>query len=305
MALGNPGDLTHKTVHALTIDVEGFAESHAQSVAVAPDLLEAPLMDREIEENLSVTLDLLAEHRVTATFFFLGRIAQTSPGLVRRVADAGHEVGCHSYYHRRITGQTREQFRSQMAEAKARLEDVSGREVIGFRAPDFSITAEVKWALDELAEAGFRYDSSVVPTGLHDVYGMPGVSEDVFRWPNGLVEFPLPVARVLGASFPIGGGGYFRLYPLGLTRMYYRRRSRRGQATVFYIHPYEIGPAAPRLTGLTFARRFRHYVRLSKGLKRLPSLLQDAAFGTMSDVLLKMGFLSRDNRGGICHEDAR
>ena len=134
---------------------------------------------------------------------------------------------------------------------------------------------------------------------------MPDVPEEVFRWPNGLIEFPLPVVRALGASFPVGGGGYFRLLPLTLTRMFYHRQSRRGRATVFYIHPYEIGPAAPRLAGLSLTRRFRHYVRLSKGNKRLRRLLQDVPFGTMADVLVKMGFLSRDDCAEICREDAQ
>jgi polysaccharide deacetylase family protein (PEP-CTERM system associated) len=288
-------DLTHRTVHAFTVDVEAFAESHDESVTVDPALLDLQTMDREIEANLSVTLDLLSEHRTTATFFFLGRIARTAPHLVRRVADAGHEIGCHSLHHRRITGQSEGDFRAQLTEAKGRLEDASGKAVIGFRAPDFSITDDNRWALDALADAGFRYDSSIVPTGLHDVYGMRDVPEDVFRWPNGLVEFPLPVVHILGGAFPIGGGGYFRLYPLALTTRFYRGQTRRGRATVFYIHPYEIGPAAPRLTGLSPARRFRHYVRLSKGKKRLSRLLRVAPFGTMAGVLTAIGFLDGDN----------
>ena len=281
----DPIDSARKTVHALTVDVEAFTESHEQSVTVDPALLDTSAMDREIDENLSVTLDLLSEHQTTATFFFLGRIGQTAPHLVRRAADAGHEIGCHSLYHRRITGQTEGEFRAQLGEAKSRLEEACGREVIGFRAPDFSITAESKWALDVLTESGFRYDSSIVPTGLHDVYGMRNVPEDVFRWPNGLIEFPLPVMHFLGQSFPVGGGGYFRLYPLMVTKRFYRRQAKRGKATVFYIHPYEIGPVAPRLPGLSLTRRFRHYVRLDKGRERLPRLLRAASFGTMADVL--------------------
>jgi polysaccharide deacetylase family protein (PEP-CTERM system associated) len=291
----NPRESTHETVHAFTVDVEGFAESHQQSVAVDPALLEPSAMDREIEENLSATLDILCEHGITATFFFLGRIAQTAPRLVRRVADAGHEIGCHSLYHRRITGQSEGDFRAQLTEAKERLEDASGKEVIGFRAPDFSITNENRWALDALADAGFRYDSSIVPTGLHDVYGMQNVPEEVFRWQNGLIEFPLPVVHLLGVSFPVGGGGYFRLYPLAVTTRFYRRQTLKGRATVFYIHPYEIGSVAPRLTGLSRTRRFRHYVRLSKGAKRLPQLFQAASFESMAGVLAAMGFLNAGN----------
>lgn len=280
-------------MHAFTVDVEGFAESHEQSVTVDPALLESSARDREIATNLALTLDLLSEHKTSATFFFLGRIAQTAPHLVRRVADAGHEIGCHSLYHRRITGQSAGEFRTQVSEAKSRLQDAGRKEVIGFRAPDFSITAANKWALDVLAETGFRYDSSIVPTGLHDVYGMQNVPEDVFRWPNGLIEFPLPVAHVLGGAFPIGGGGYFRLYPLMVTRRFYRRQTEHDRATVFYIHPYEIGPAAPRLDGLSLSRRFRHYVRLDKGRKRIARLLEAAPFGTMADVLKAKGYLDQ------------
>jgi len=277
--------------HALTIDVEGFAESHAQSVHVDPALLEPAASDREIAENLDVALGLLAERDCRATFFFLGRIAKSSPELVRRVADAGHEVACHSLFHRRITGQTAEEFRAQLTEAKARLEDASGKRVIGFRAPEFSIGGSNRWALDELVACGFLYDSSVVPTGLHDVYGMPGVPRAVFRWPNGLVEFPLPVLKFLGLSLPVGGGGYFRLYPLHLTIHYLRRRARRGSPLVFYLHPFEIGPVAPRLPGLSMARRFRHYVRLGQGRERFSRLLSAVPFTTMSDVLARAGFL--------------
>lgn len=279
-------------MHAFTIDVEGFAESHEQSVTVDPALLDPSAMDREIETNLAVTLDCLAAHNVSATFFFLGRIARTSPQMVRRVADAGHEIGCHSLLHRRVTRQTPDEFRSQLTEAKSRLEDVGGKGVIGFRAPDFSITAANMWALDVLSDAGFRYDSSIVPTGIHDVYGMTNVSEEIFRWPNGLIEFPLPVMHVMGQALPAGGGGYFRLYPLMVTTRYYRTQSKRGRATVFYIHPYEIGPAAPRLDGLSSVRWFRHYVRLRKGRPRIDTLLRAASFGTMASVLMDKGFLN-------------
>lgn len=282
-------------MHAFTIDVEGFAESHAQSVTVDPALLDASAMDKEIDTNCAVTLDCLAAHDVSATFFFLGRIAQTLPQLVRRVADAGHEIGSHSLFHRRITGQTADEFRSQLREAKARLEDAGGQEVIGFRAPDFSITASNMWALDVLAETGFRYDSSIVPTGMHDVYGMTGVSEHIFRWPNGLIEFPLPVMHVAGQAVPVGGGGYFRLYPLMVTKRFYRKQTSRGRATAFYIHPYEIGPVAPRLDGLSLTRRFRHYVRLGKGRGRIERLLTAAPFGTMASVLRAKGFLDGNN----------
>lgn len=276
---------------AFTIDVEGFAESHAQSVSIGASFLDVGVMDREIEENLAVALELLKEYGVSATFFFLGRIALSAPHIVRRVAEAGHEIGCHSLNHLRITGQSQTEFRSDLRSAKAALEDASGERVIGFRAPDFSISSGNPWAFDDLLDAGFRYDSSVVPTSIHDVYGMTDTPADIFRWPNGLIEFPMPISKLFGFEIPIGGGGYFRLFPLIWTLRAFKRRDRRIQPAAFYIHPYEIGPAAPRLPGLSLARRFRHYVRLAGGAERIAPLLKAVSFTTMAEVLQSHGFL--------------
>ena len=277
---------------AFTVDVEGFAESHVQSVRIDDAYLDHAVMDREIEANMQVTLDLLQGHGIRGTFFFLGRIARTSPQIVRRTADAGHEIGCHSLNHLRITGQSRDDFRRDLKSAKSALEDASGAQVIGFRAPDFSIGAGNLWAFDELLEAGFRYDSSVVPTTIHDVYGMTNVPETVFKWPNGLVEFPMPVTRVLGSRIPVGGGGYFRLFPLSWTIRAFSSRNAKSQPATFYIHPYEIGPVAPNLPGLSLARRFRHYVRLKDGANRIKPFLNALTFGSMADVLVSHGFLA-------------
>jgi len=276
--------------HAFTIDVEGMAESHAESVAVGAALLSDDRNDREVEENLGPTLELLSASGRRATFFFLGRIGQTAPHLVRRVADAGHEIACHSLHHRRITGQTQEEFRRDLLIARAGLENAGGQPVVGFRAPDFSIGEANRWALDVIWESGFRYDSSIVPTSIHDVYGMKGIPESIFRWHNGLIEFPLPVVHLFGTALPIGGGGYFRLYPLSVTRLFYERRTRSRRPSVFYIHPYEIGPSAPRLSGLSMGRRFRHYVRLDRGRERLLPLLKAVPFDTMANVLRAAGF---------------
>lgn len=283
-------------VCAFTVDVEGFAESHAQSVRINESYLDLPTMDREIEENLGVTLAMLEAHQVKATFFFLGRIAHSAPKLVRRVAAAGHEIGCHSLNHVRITGQSRDEFRRDLRDAKSALEDAAGTEVIGFRAPDFSIGKTNEWAFDELAEAGFAYDSSVVPTAVHDVYGMRGVPKAIFRWHSGLVEFPMPVRRILGRDIPCGGGGYYRLFPLSWSLRFFRDRHSRAMPTSFYIHPYEIGPVAPGLPGLSLARRFRHYVRLGRGAERIPPLLRAVPFTTMAQVLTNGGFLNASDR---------
>lgn len=279
------------SVCAFTVDVEGFAEGHAQTVRVDSALLDPAAMDSELDANLGVTLDLLARHSTRATFFFLGRIAQSSPRLVRRVAEAGHEIGCHSLHHVQIHRQGREAFRRDLRKAKSALEDAAGLEVVGFRAPHFSLVRDSLWAVDELSAAGFRYDSSVVPTRVHDDYGLMGVPAGLFAWPNGLVEFPMPVFGLPGLAIPGGGGGYFRAFPVWWMKRFLQSRSRRSLPTVFYIHPYEIGPVAPRLPGLGPWRRLRHYLRISQGIDRLTPLLESVTFTTMSQVLEDAGYL--------------
>ena len=131
--------------------------------------------------------------------------------------------------------------------AKKSLEDVSGEMVLGFRAPDFSITKSNRFALDILREVGFQYDSSIYPTGLHAVYGIREVVPYIHRLPNGLIEFPLPTINLFWNRVPFGGGGYFRLYPIIVTKLLIRRMNKAGHPCMVYIHPYEVGPVIPVL----------------------------------------------------------
>ena len=278
------------TLNCFSVDVESFAESNVQSFPIPAGYLDRKTGDREIERNMAVVLDLLAECNVRGTFFFLGRLARDLPAVVRTAADAGHEIACHNYEHLRVFGTEKEEFRTRLAAAKNDLEQVSGQPVRGFRAPDFSITAGSLWALDVLKDLGFVYDSSIYPTGLHDVYGIAGAQPVIHRLPNGLVEFPLATFRFLGKGIPFGGGGYFRLYPLFVTRFLIRRSNARGVPCMVYIHPYEVGPEIPVIPGLSASRRFRHYYHCRDGHRRLRELLTACRLTTAAEILKEQGF---------------
>jgi polysaccharide deacetylase family protein (PEP-CTERM system associated) len=278
-----------RVTNALSVDLEGFVESNQESFPIPARYLDRAGESREIERNTEVTLALFEQHRVRATFFVVGRIARDLPGVVRAIAAAGHEVGCHNYEHRRVFGLTREQFREGMRRALADLQDVAGQTVHGFRAPDFSITRESLWALDVLRELGLGYDSSIYPLRGHDVYGIGDVDPWPHRLPNGLVEFPLSSVAVGRRRLPFGGGGYFRLYPLALTHLLARLTNRVGRPFMFYIHPYEVGPEIPLIDGLPRLRRFRHYHNTRNGRARLGDLLQSYRFAPVRDVLEENG----------------
>lgn len=272
-------------LNCLSIDVEGFLESNLESFGVNGAPHDQPREDDEIVRNLDATLELLQAAGVRATFFFLGRVARHLPKTVRQVAAEGHEIASHGDEHRRLFGLQPADFYRQMDRSKKLLEDLAGAAVLGFRAPEFSITRKTWWALDVLRDLGFAYDSSIYPFGLHDVYGMAEAEPDIHLLHNGMVEFPLSTFSVLGRRLPFGGGGYFRLYPLSLTRACVRAANRAGRACMVYLHPYEIGPVIPRVAGLSRQRRFRHYHNVGTVPRRLSSLLRQAPFAPAVEVL--------------------
>jgi polysaccharide deacetylase family protein (PEP-CTERM system associated) len=287
----------HEVVNCFSIDVESFSESNVESFPIHSRHLDRGRQNREIETNMDFILGLLAEHNVKATFFFLGRVARELPQIVRSVAQQKHEIACHSLAHFRLYGLKPEVFAEQLRDAKELLEDASGQQIFGFRAPDFSITQESAWALDALRKAGFFYDSSIYPFGGHDVYGIAGASPQVHRLANGLIEWPLATIPVLNRRLPFGGGGYFRLYPLAFTEFCFSRLNHQRKPCMFYIHPYEIGPAIERITGLSNLRQFRHYFHCGKLDRRLARLLKKFRFAPAIAALRQMGYMTEMTSG--------
>lgn len=274
------------TLNAFTVDVEDYF----QVSAFERDVQRATWNDlpSRVVENTHRLLELLGRNGVRGTFFVLGFVARKFPGLVRQIHAAGHEIGSHSFWHRLIYTQTPEQFRADLRHSKAVLEDAAGVPVTAFRAPSFSITRRSLWALDVLVEEGFQSDSSIFPTH-HDRYGIPGAQPTIhtLHTPSGsLTEFPPSIARCGRMALPVGGGGYFRLYPYAISRLLLQRIVRHEQRPfMFYVHPWEVDPDQPRLRAGSGVSRFRHYVNLASTEQKLERLVRDFPLGRMCDVL--------------------
>ena len=279
-------------INALTIDVE---DNHR---IVARNLLHkhGPPTERVLR-NTHRILDHLADGSVRGTFFVLGEVAETFPGLIRAIVDAGHELGVHGFHHYEIHRLTRERFREEVRDCKALLEDLSGMAIQGHRAPTFSITPQTRWALDILAEEGFKYDSSVFPFHRDERYGWADFPLDIHQMTldNGrnIVEAPLPVVSILWKRLPACGGGYLRHFPYWYTRWAMSRVTRHRPAIV-YLHPYDIDTAPPpdwlrkdlSTTGsrvrlyLSHQRRNRHTVE-----RKLVRLLDTFSFAPLIEVI--------------------
>ncbi|QEG26616.1 Peptidoglycan-N-acetylglucosamine deacetylase [Gemmata obscuriglobus] len=230
----------------------------------------------------------LAEAQVLATFFVVGEIARSHPGLVRDIHAAGHEVGSHSWDHRRVHRFTPASFRDDLRASKDALEQVTGAPVFGFRAPTFSVMRETGWAVDALADCGFVYDSSIFPV-RHDRYGVPDAPRGPFVAQGAageILELPPLTYRVGGVNLPVAGGGYFRLFPLAVMRAGLRQAARAAGPNVgmLYFHPWEFDPGQPRLP-LKRLSRWRTYVGVDRTTARLASLLRAFPFTRAIDAV--------------------
>lgn len=219
----------------ITVDVEDWIQSTWDRNAEITNIS---------SDNVLRLLDLLDEISIRTTMFIQGKFAKQFPKIVKKISMRGHEVASHGFNHTEVFNQTKDEFKSDVLSTKKLLEDLIGRKVIGYRAPDFSIVKRTLWALEILSEVGYEYDSSIFPI-LHPRYGIAkfpiGPSNIKLRGIKLLTEFPIATINIFGKNLPVGGGGYLRLIP-GLIYLMIARRVVRKNLFVFYSHPYEFNP---------------------------------------------------------------
>ena len=271
--------------NALSVDVEDWFQVGAFERTI--DRSDWEGLTHRVEHNTDAVLDLFAQAGVTGTFFTLGWVAERYPALMRRIAEAGHEVASHGYDHARVFTFTPEQFRADLRKSRAILEDASGQKVSGYRAPSFSIDPRTPWAHPILADDGYAYSSSVAPI-RHDHYGWPDSPR--FAWKpvagSDLLELPVTTAKLGQRTLAAGGGGFFRLLPYGFSRWAIRQVNGQAQRpAIIYFHPWEIDPDQPRVAGAPLRSRVRHYTNLSVMAAKLRRLTQDFAW-TRVDALV-------------------
>ena len=271
-------------VNGLSVDVEDWFQ-----VGAFEDVIERGNWDglqTRVERNVDEILEMFDEAEVKATFFTLGWVARRHPAMLRRIAEAGHELASHGWDHARVYTMDRTRFGADIRKAKQEIEDASGFAVIGYRAPSFSIDHRTPWAYLELAEQGYSYSSSVAPIA-HDHYGWREAPRFAFKplpWAD-LVELPVTTAEFAGRRLAAGGGGFFRVLPYGFSRWAIRQVNRReNRPAVFYFHPWEIDPGQPRVSGAPLKSRLRHYTKLDAMSGKLRQLVREFTWGRMDVV---------------------
>jgi polysaccharide deacetylase family protein (PEP-CTERM system associated) len=287
----HPGTADHITrpagiTHVISVDVEDYFQVEAFTGVVDTDSWNS--WPSRVVENTRRVLDLFGRHNAKGTFFFLGWVAERFPSLVREVESQGHEIACHSYWHRPIYRLTRDEFREDTRMACDAIQQACGKKVLGYRAPTWSITKNSLWALDILAEEGMVYDSSVFPI-RHDLYGIPDAPHFSYTHTSAsalqLVEFPPATVRVAGRNIPVAGGGYLRLFPLSYTLWALRRYEKKYlQPAVVYFHPWELDRQQPSIRAGAKSQ-IRHYTNIDLMEERLAAMLRTHRFQPFRELL--------------------
>ncbi|MEO0437611.1 MAG: XrtA system polysaccharide deacetylase [Pseudomonadota bacterium] len=284
-------------LNAMTVDVEDYFQVSAFESVVPRDSWDSKTL--RVERNMDRILQLFDDHGIKATFFTLGWIAERYESMVKRIVQEGHELASHGWEHVRVINQSPQEFSSDAGRTKRYLEDVSGAAVNGYRAASYSIGESNLWALDVLADLGYRYSSSIAPI-KHDLYGMPNAPRFRFSSADGrLEEVPITTIPIAGRNVNCGGGGWFRLFPYAFSRWALRTvNSREHESGLFYFHPWEIDPDQPKTKNLSLKTKTRHYLNLKKMEPRLIRLLGDFQWDRMDRV-----FFSKEERSGWISQD--
>jgi len=273
-------------LNALSVDVEDWFQVGAFEKVIARSSWDG--LEQRVERNADAVLALFDEAGVKGTFFALGWVAERYPALIRRIAEAGHEVASHGWDHVRVHELTAAAFRADLERARIAIEDSCGLSPAGYRAPSFSIDARTPWAHRVLAEEGYTYSSSVAPV-RHDHYGWPEAPRFAHRPlpDSALIELPVTTVEVAGRRLAAGGGGFFRLLPYRFSDWAVARVNAEQRPAVFYFHPWEIDPGQPRVRGAPLRSRLRHYSRLSAMRPKLLKLLKAHHWGRTDEVVAR------------------
>jgi polysaccharide deacetylase family protein (PEP-CTERM system associated) len=268
----------------LSVDVEDWFQVDNLKQAINKDSWEENIS--RVERSVDLILDLLDRKSSKATFFILGWIAERHPNLIKKIFNESHEIACHGYNHELVYSLSEQSFRQDVLKAKNILENITGKEIIGYRAPNFSIT---DWSIDVLKSLNFRYDSSLFPTITHQRYGkINGLKipdNSIFEIRNDFYQVMLSYLEVMNLKLPWSGGFYFRFIPYSIFKVGVKNILKERGSYLFYIHPWEFDPEQPKIKNIKLQYKFRHYSNLKKTEKKFEKLLSDFTYCPIKELI--------------------
>lgn len=271
-------------LNAITIDVEDWFHICDIETILPPSQWD--LCESRVEKNVAKILEILSKNRVLGTFFVLGYVAQRLPGVVKMIADEGHEIASHGFGHVQVYKMTPDEFERDLIRSRKAIQEVVTEGVLGYRAPEWSIRKGSRnslWALPILAAHGFRYDSSIAPLRI---IGMPNAPREPYTIPTAhgkIEEFPPLVKNTWAGNLPVGGGWGLRIFPYRMIRRAIAEMNGHGIPAVIFLHPSEFDPDPPRIP-LPLVKRFVCRGKIKGTEERVERLLGEFPFGTIREI---------------------
>lgn len=264
----------------LSFDVEEWFHSHFVAIE------SSRLLKRRVDVAVRKIIEILQGKNIKCTFFILGMVAEENPDIVKMIDDENHEIATHGYSHKPLFKLSPRDFEKDLLLSIQILKSITGKDVLGYRAPGYSITKDTLWALDIIKDCGLKYDSSIYPVSLRLFThgGISGYSQRQFFIKDGLIEFPLSTLNLLGLKFPVATTSYFRLFPYQITKWAIKRLNDRGIAAILNLHSWEFDEQQPKIT-LPFVQNIKHYYNLSETEGRFKKLLNDFTFISCKESL--------------------
>jgi len=220
-----------------TVDWEDFGQLYSwyQFKKILPP-------QKNIDRQTNIILEQLSRYDIKATFFVLGMLAKHCPDLVKKISAQGHEIALHGFNHIDLNLLDRKEIEADIALSKDIVTQITGKPVLGYRAPFFSLTANRLFVLEVLSEMGFLYDSSIYPASAAR-FSIPGFSPAFQNYQlkkgTDIVELPMTTYPLRNWRLGFTGGGYMRLAPKQLLRNVIKKLSVIEEFTMLYMHPYE------------------------------------------------------------------
>jgi polysaccharide deacetylase family protein (PEP-CTERM system associated) len=267
-------------MNILTIDVEDWYHGIIR-INKRPDSWGS--YEDRVESSTFNTLQLLKKSKTKATFFILGYVAERHPGLVLKIKDDGHEIATHGYQHQFIYTQHPDEYYLDLKKAKDIIEGIIGEEILGYRAPYFTITKKTLWALEKINDLGFKYDSSIFPT-KNNIYGIMSAPRLPYITDYNILEYPPTCRKIFGQNIPVSGGFYFRIFPYWFIKSSFRKINNKGCPVVSYFHTSDLDIEQPKVN-CSFFEKFIHYYNLKTMKPKLEKLLTEFQFTSMSKYL--------------------
>lgn len=242
-------------------------------------------------KGLDKILDLLRKNDSKATFFLVGELLEANPEISDKILTGGHEIGFHTMKHTRLDSPN---FKSIFKQELQEFDKITSRKVIGFRAPTFSLNKTSSWAIDELVDSGYKYDSSIVPAKT-SMYGIPSAVKSPYRITSSsldkddnqgiLMEFPLLVTKFLGKTIPAAGGFYLRSLPFIIIKNAIKSYEQKEIPASLYVHSWELTPEYIPEIKLPKKNHFITFHNIKKTFSRLNHLLNEFEFTTFESYL--------------------